>query len=232
MSDDGEDYILEVKTSSNLAHWVDGVPDYYYWQVALYNRFIAKQDKAYVALGIMDNQSLRDPDSWIPTEKNCTLFVLPINQAEVEEKLGMVRDWYDKYIAAGITPDYDPSNPGDVAMWEHLVSLTDSDESIAYLIEEDMKVRDEIAKYEDEFQAYYEEKKRLDAKLKDYLLCHELQAVDSSSGRFRAMISQSTRIEFDEEAMRADGIDPSKYKIFKTTKSFTIKPIKNTKKED
>ena len=229
MADDGEDYILEVKTSSNMDDWVNGVPEYYYWQVALYNEFITHQDRAMVALGIMNEAALKDPESWVPNEGNCVLFHVKIDQDRVRERLQTVREWYEKYIVAGITPDYDPSNPGDVAMWEHLVGLTDAPESIAYLIEEDARLREEIARHEAEIRDYYDEKKRLDAKLKDYLLCHDLQAADSTSGDYRAVISVTTRKELDEEAMKADGIDPAKYKTVKISKTFTIKA---TKKEE
>lgn len=226
MADDGEDYILEVKTSSNMDDWVDGVPEYYYWQVALYNEFITHQNKALVALGIMNPDALRDPDTWTPDEKNCVLFHLKIDQKQVKERLEQVREWYNQYIAAGITPDYDPTNPGDIAMWEHLVGLTDSPDAIGYLIDEDARLREEIARHEAEIMNYYEEKKRIDARLKDYLTCHKLDRADSSSNKYRATISVSFRKEFDEDLMREDGIDPAKYKTVKEVKSFTIKAIK------
>lgn len=226
MADDGEDYILEVKTSANLDDWANGVPEYYYWQVALYNEFITHQDHAWVALGIMNDAAYKDPESWTPCETNCTLFRLEIDQEQVKKRLDQVREWYDKYILAGITPDYDPSNAGDVAMWEHLVSLTDSPESIAYLIDEDARLREEIARHEAEIKLYYDEKKRIDAKLKDYLTCHDMKDANSSSGAYRAMISVSTRVVFDEDLMKADGIDPAKYKTYKEVKTFTIKSIK------
>lgn len=226
MTEDGEDYILEVKTSANLDDWADGVPEYYYWQVALYNEFITHQDHAWVALGIMNDAAYKDPESWTPNESNCTLFRLSIDQESVKERLDKVREWYNKYIVAGVTPDYDPTNAGDVAMWEHLVGLTDSPESIAYLIDEDARIREEIARHEAEIKLYYDERKRIDAKLKDYLSCHDLKVANSTSGEYRAVLSISTRREFDEDLMRADGIDPAKYKTVKEIKTFTIKSIK------
>lgn len=226
MAENGEDYILEVKTSSNMDDWVNGVPEYYFWQVALYNEFITHQDKALVALGIMDEGSIRDPESWTPNDKNCVLFHMKIDQEMVRERLKQVRDWYEQYIVAGVTPDYDPSNPGDIEMWEHLLGLTDSPDAIGYLIDEDARLREEIARHEAEIKEYYAERKRIDARLKDYLTCHELGSVESASKGYRAVISVTTRREFDEDRMRADGVDPAKYKTVKEIKTFTIKAIK------
>lgn len=225
MADDGNNYILEVKTSSNLEDWANGVPEYYFWQVALYNHFITKQDKAYVALGIMNEASLKDPHSWVPNEKNCILYTVKIDQEAVSAKLEEIRAWYDKYIRNGLTPDYNPANKGDVLMWEHLFGLTDDDKTVSALIEEDMDLRTKILMHEAEAKSLYDRKAALDAKLKDYLMGHpEYKGhLVSSSGKYKAVLSESVRTSFDEERMRADGIDPAKYKVEKVSKSFTIK---------
>lgn len=83
MASDGNQYILEVKTSSNMESWLNGVPEYYQWQVGLYNHFITHQDKAYVALGVMNPGALKDPSTWVPSSTNTALFELPIDQGAV-----------------------------------------------------------------------------------------------------------------------------------------------------
>lgn len=120
---DGEEYILEVKTSANLDSWADGVPEYYYWQVALYNYFLTKKDKAYVALGIVNENTYRDYASWVPSTENVALFEMPIDQKQVEEVVEQVKAWYDLYIKAKKTPPADMSNPKDADMYNHLLNI-------------------------------------------------------------------------------------------------------------
>lgn len=80
---DGEDYVLEVKTARDLSGWIDHPPDHYLWQVYLYNHFVTHQDKAYIALGVVNQETYSDPYSWVPSSSNCMLFEVPIDQQAV-----------------------------------------------------------------------------------------------------------------------------------------------------
>lgn len=226
MSDDGECYILEVKTSSNMQSWENGVPKYYFWQVALYNAFVTKQDHAYVALGIMTPESLKDPESWVPSDANTALFNLPIDQEMVEETLGNVREWYDTYVAKGITPDYDPSNPKDVELFEHLVNLTMDEGHMSMLVDQLANVRDELSKEEFRLQPLKNFEENLKTKLKDYMDCHEIDEMSSEQGGYKAILTKSVRTRVDTKKLRDAGIDPEPYTITTETKSFTIKENK------
>lgn len=227
-SEDGNDYILEIKTSSNLDSWKEGVPEYYYWQVALYNHFLCKREKAYVVLGMVNENTYRDHTSWVPNENTVAMFEMPIDQMDVDEKIEAVKKWYYDFVEKGMTPEYDPSNPGDVEMYEHLVNLAQDVEDISNLIEELGEIDNDIAIEESKNLGLYVQRDALRARIKDYLIAHKLSSLDSTSGGYTGKVINQPRTKFNEDLMNEDGIDVSKYKTKSITKSFTVK--KNTKK--
>lgn len=223
MGEDGSNHILEVKTSGNLRSWEDGVPVYYQLQVGLYNHFISKQDKAYVVLGVMTPEVYRDPDAWHPDESNTFLFEMPIDQLEFNEHLREVASWYDRYIGQGVTPPYDPTNPGDVELYNHLLGLTDSGDDVSGLIDEYFELDQDIKTHEGLVKEKVKVKDGLKTRLKDWFDCHDVESLDSKSGQCYASVTVRETSHIDEDLLRADGIDPERYTVTTRTKSFTVK---------
>ncbi len=219
----GQDYILEIKTSSNLDSWINGVPKYYYWQVALYNRFLTHRDHAYVVLGIMDQQAYRDPMSWMPNANTVVMYEMPIDSDEVEQGMAQVRDWYGKYIANGITPDYDPSNPGDVEMYSHLVGLTDDVSSVQSLVDQLGQTEQAIAEYENNKQVLYDQRDLLKVKIKEYLDCHSVSSLDSTTGEYYATLRETHRVRISAQKLIEAGLDPAEYSEDSISKTFSVK---------
>lgn len=222
MTDDGEDFILEIKTSSNMESWIEGVPEYYYLQVALYNHFITKKDKAYVVLGIVNENTYADYHSWIPSENTVALFPLKIDQEEFAKTLDTVREWYDKYIRNGVTPDYDPTNPGDVEMYNHLVSLAMDVDEVRSKLDAYYDVVAAIDNLEAENKDKYDAREELKKTIKDYMEAHRLSALDCAKGG-KATLSSTTKTKLDELAMERDGIDLEKYRKTTYSKTFRFK---------
>lgn len=222
-AEDGNDYILEIKTSGNVDAWAEGVPQYYYWQVALYNHHICHKDKAYVVLGMVNENTYRDHTSWVPNENTVAMFEMPIDTKLVEEAISDVREWYETYIAKGITPEYDPNNPGDVEMYNHLVNLAQDVSEVSKLVELYGEIDERIAEEEAKSVELYAQRDELKARIKDYLVSHSLNSLNSTSGGFVGKVSSQTRTKLDEDRMRDDGIDVDEYRIKTTVKTFTIK---------
>ena len=224
--DDGSDYILEIKTSRNLDSWKEGVPEYYRLQVSLYDHFITKKGKAYVVLGMVDENTYRDVNNWIPNANTVALFEMSVSE-DFDEKLKQVRGWYDTYIMQGITPDYDPTNKGDVEMFEHLCALTRDIETVKGDVARYGDLVNQISQYESSIQNLYDERERLKASLRAYLECHSLSSLgDGGEYEGTVVLGVQNRKEWDEEAMKKDGIDPNKYKVIKQVKTFSYKKRK------
>lgn len=224
MTDDGESYILEVKTSSNMSAWIDGVPEYYYWQVALYNHFLTHQDKAYVALGIVDEETHKDPEKWVPSESNVVLLEVPIDQAEVEKALDEIREWYAELKATHTTPMYDITRINvDVPLYSHLVTVASDESSMKSLIDEVGVLESKISEAMEKVEYLQSQKDNIRSRLKDYLETHEVNTLESETGDYYAVMGKQTRRRVSAQKLRDAGIDPEPFIETTETNTFTIK---------
>ena len=208
---DDEEYILEIKTSINADSWVDGVPEYYYWQVALYNEFLTQKDKAYVGLGLVNSNTYRDSTSWVPNERNVMLFEMPIDREDVRAKIEYVREWYNTYIVNGITPAYDPDNEGDVAMYNHLCNLSKDILEIREDVGRLAELTAQLNAAEAELAQISSAAEDLKASIKSYMVAHNLTQLSKLNGK--ATLSVQTRKYIDRKLLILDGLDPEKYTI-------------------
>ena len=228
--ENGDEFILEIKTTSidHEADWKDWngnytVPDYYRCQVELYNHFIAKKDHAFVAVGFRDKND--KIETWKPTEENTHLIRMEIDQEAFDEKLEDIKAWYARYILAGITPDYNILNEKDVTMWEHLSSITGTADQMQVNVDNLEAVEEKIALKENEIADLYTARDDLRKMIKDYMVSNNVTEIPTNSGKYKAVITQSVRKTIDANALRADGIDPTRYTLVKTVDSFTLKQI-------
>lgn len=226
MTEDGVNYILEIKTSANLDSWKEGVPEYYYWQVALYNEFITQQDKAYVGLGIVEQEDYGHPKDWHPNEDTVVMFKIDIDREEVQARMNDIRYWYDTFIKEGVTPCYDPDNPGDVEMFNHLANLASDPESISEMIDQYFKLDAIVKESERSVKDKAQMRDDLKNKIKAYMDAHKMNELVSASGSCKAGITTTPTISLDREKMIADGIDVTPYEIVSVTKRFTVKKCK------
>lgn len=225
---DGQDYILEVKTSRALESWTEGVPEYYYWQVALYNEFLSRMDKAYVVLGMVDTSTYKDPNSWVANSKTVALFEMPIDREQVQERLKEVEEWYNTYVLNGITPDYDPTNPGDVELFQHLEALAGTIEEMSETLEEYVRISQTIEETEASIKHLYDSRDAMKNLIKQYLDIHELTSLRSTLSDMEGRLSIQTRTSLDEKAMERDGIDLTPYRVTKIVKTFSLKKTKRS----
>ena len=230
IKDDGSTYVLEIKTSANLESWLEGVPEYYFWQVALYNEFITKQDRAYVVLGIVDDATYRNPMTWTPNERTVALYELDIDRDNVSETLDRIRKWYEEFVMEGITPPYDSDNKGDVELYNHLCLLAKDITEMEELAETLGSVDERIAMIEAEHAELYIEQKAFRAQLKEYMSSHNLVSLNGSSKGITAKLTTSYRETLDKEKMMLDGIDPDQYMT--KTEVKTLKVAKNKEKKE
>lgn len=223
---EGEVYILEIKTTSNLDAWSEGVPLQYYWQVALYDYYLAWQDKVYVGLGIMDPEALRDPTTWVPSKDSVALMPLDLDRDVVEGGLDQAREWYHEFIDNFTTPEYDPTNPRDVELYEYLVNLTNEEFVIQNMIDDLMEIRAELKTEEEKLQPLKDKEEMLKTSIKEYMEAHSLDDLDSVTGSCYAVMTSTTRTKINTTKMVNDGLDPDKYLDKTISKSFTIKERK------
>ncbi len=225
--DDGEsvEHILEIKTSANVGAWggqdYGGVPEYYYWQVALYNEFLTQKDVAFVGLGIVDKFAYANPQSWIPSTQTVALYEMPIDREQVRETMARIVEWYGEYILNDVTPPYNPDIPGDVELFEHLKGLTASVDNARENLNRLAEVKKKIQAKELEYTDLKAMEEDLQSQLKDYMDFHGLSELDGDG--CAASLSISERRTVDKAMLVQDGIDPEKYMKVSTVNTFRLK---------
>lgn len=222
LCDDGE-YILEIKTSINMDSWANGVPEYYYWQIALYNEFLTQKDKAFVGLGMVNQNTHRDSTSWVPNERTVALFEMPIDREDVREKMDLIREWYSTYILNNRTPDYNPDVPGDVEMYNHLCNVKRNIEDVQKDLEEMDSLAKSIQNIEDSMADMCAKMEEYKSNIKTYMECNNLSTIETPSGNMVVTLSTQKRSSIDKKLLQADGIDADKYTVTKTVNVFKMK---------
>lgn len=215
VSKDGQDYILEVKTANSVQamNWREHPPEHYLWQVYLYNAFLTKKDKAYMVLGIVDNQAYSNPNTWIPSTQNTYLFEIDIDQQKVSETIDRIRQMYLDTVEKGIsTPATE--HPKDVEILNHLKDIKSSSVEIRALADEYLALRKYNEDYINANKSNVDKEEKLKAKLKDIMNCNNLSKVGKIKVRYQDKVS------FDMKSAEMDGFDWSKYK--RTTKTVVL----------
>lgn len=220
-----DEYILEIKTSGNVGAWTGkehaGVPEYYYWQVALYNEFLTQKDKAFVGLGLVDRNAYANPQCWVPSTQTSALFEMPIDREQVAEGMERVRAWYAEYVLGNVTPPYDPSNDGDRELYEHLAGLVESIDETRARLEELADIDRKLAVAELEHADLTAAKESLQAQLKDWMGYHKVSSLAGEG--CTASLSVSERKTLDKGLLKEAGIDVDKYMKVTSVSTFRLK---------
>lgn len=221
MTSEGEDYILEIKTSANDKAWTDGVPEYYWWQVALYDRFIARKGVAYLARGRVDQSTYSDPESWVPDDGNVTMYRLEFDQGRVEDGLRRAREFWEALKAGRTTPPADLSRSADSSLYNHLCELGACERSFEDILEEYGNIRRQRMEAEDEIKWMVDRESSLKDVICDHMTLNGMEESDSRSGRYVVRMQKSVRKTVDPKLMEEAGIDPAPYlkkTVYKTLK--------------
>lgn len=218
ISRDGQDYILEVKTVRDLSAWDGNIPEHYMWQVALYNHFITKQDVAYFAVGIVTNETYKDPYMWVPNKNNCVLIPVSIDQAKVAETVESLRALRKKMVESRKTLKADLENPHDVELWTHLNDILGDVENLTEVLDEYEEVQMQLESAEAELKPLRDKSDTYKARIKDIMSSCNIAKVRS------LCLSTYERESVDYLKAKADGIDLSPY--IKKTKITTLRRVK------
>lgn len=225
ISNNGTDYILEVKTTSRRSietygNWLNGPPEHYLWQVYLYNHFITKQDKAYFLLGILDDPDYTNPYGWVPNKENCKLIEITIDQQMVSEKLDEVRGIYSDTIQRGISlPCTD--NPLDVEVMTHLRDITGDMTTLTALTTEFKTLKLSNKAYADRNKANTDREKEIGDRIKDIMTTWGMTECAGVS------VTVQHRKSMDFAKAESDGLDLSPYMTDKPISTIKLKQTKD-----
>ena len=109
--------VLEIKTM-NRNRWeeekgdVPDVPQEYLMQAGLYTK-LSGLSKMIFAIALLDEEDYRVPDKWVPSEDNI-VFICKDLPDEMDSWMSECKVWFDEYIKAGYTPDWDDERDADL----------------------------------------------------------------------------------------------------------------------
>lgn len=219
-SPEGKDYILEVKTvhKETLKTWENGdIPEHYKWQAYLYNHFITHQDKAYFAVGIVDNETYANPYGWVPNKDNCLLIPVTIDQEAVAEGIEKVREIRAHLIATGDTLPFDLNDSRDAMIWQHLHDISADVPHLYDLISECEQIHAQVEEHDAEIKEMRDREAMLRERIKDVMASRNLYKASNYT------LTASERKTFDFAKAKADGLDVDQY-----TKTTSYKTLRRT----
>lgn len=86
------------------------IPTEYAYQLGLY-MFLRKINNGLFAVSFIEKQYYANPNAFIPNEKNTYLINFKINNIDsFSKKIDQAREWYQKYILTGISPELTPED--------------------------------------------------------------------------------------------------------------------------
>lgn len=119
--------IIECKTAQEKKRdfWDDNkIPENYRMQAALYAYLSGVDGVTYIAT-FLKPEDYNNPSEVVLNEENTILrqMFLSRDYPEFEEKVyRYVKNWYEKYVLTGISPEYDPNNAQDKKIVTELIN--------------------------------------------------------------------------------------------------------------
>ena len=100
--------ILEIKTCSDRSAWFDEdgktkIPEGYYLQASLY-AVLSDLKKIVFAVAFLEEHDYVEPEKFVPTDDNTLVFM--VDRKDMSEEMAYAKEWYSKYIDAGMTPEW------------------------------------------------------------------------------------------------------------------------------
>lgn len=111
--------IIEIKTTGekNFENWNKfGVPLAYLKQGQLYS-YLMGVDKFHIVATFLKEEDYLEPEKYPIKNRKLKVYSYKVNQAQVIDDIIKVKNWYQKYTASGISPQYDEQKDGELLEW-------------------------------------------------------------------------------------------------------------------
>lgn len=221
--------VLEFKTTKRAEDWVDGPPEYYALQAALY-AWLLDCDDVILVVTILGDGDYEHPEEFVVSAANTTPYPFKISERypDFEERyVEPALAWWREHVETGESPAFDERADAEYLKEMRNASLNPTTD-IDALLDECESLWDVIAAAEAKVAR---EKKRLDTVKKQLKAYAEDNIGDKDTctvekDRVCCKLSKSTKKKVDESAMKVDGIY-EKYLVDAESTRFTV-----TVKED
>lgn len=226
------DTIIEVKTSSNPAKWLDDggcitIPPGYYLQASLYAWIVGARRIEYI-VGFVEPSAYADPDA-VPPHTMRVFEVVPMhidNPAEFDKYLQTAMAFY-RALEEGKTVPPDMTSEIDRKVFRELFAQDLEDETLSALLYSLHQMKDRIAEMTANYSA-------LEAELKN-ILNHKndgekVTICDTSGAEWTYCTTTRNSVSY-AKACKENNIDTSKYTTQTVSETLKMKEPKARKEE-
>lgn len=228
LREDGEEVaILEMKTTKRAEDWLEGTPEYYAMQGALY-AYLLGIPTVIMVCSFLEPRDYEHPEQYVCTVDNTITDEFDIYERfpDFDARIEEAHRWWENHVETGISPDFDEKNRTDAEIIKALLTVTVQKDDLSPLIEEAEALMDEIE------EKVGEQEKRLtvlkDA-IKEYLIEHmdESDKEAVACGKRRVWtVTKGTTSSIDKKALEADGL-LDKYTVSNERFTFRNKEVGN-----
>lgn len=208
--DDNISAVIEIKTTKRAEDWADGkAPIHYSLQAALY-AYLLGVDNIVMVAAFLEDKDYEHPEDFVPSVNNTIIdnFSLAERFPDFEARIGIAIDWWNEYVATGISPDFDEKKDAEILkiLRTNTVSV---DTDIHTLLTEAERLTDEISAVQATVADKENRLKELKELIKEYGI-RQFRDGDSKvsfeTDRYEWTISKSKTKGVDKSALKKDGL--------------------------
>ena len=201
--------VLEMKTTKRSEDWKNDIPEYYALQAALY-AYLLGTDNVIMVASFLEDKDYDKPQNFVPTIENTIAREFKVSERypEFDKKVRLALEWWNKYVATGISPDFDENKDAKILNELRKNNLNPTTE-IEELIKEYEMLKAEI----DKVNATISDKEKRIEKIKEMIKTHAQsqfrdgdEKVEIKGGTYTFTLAKTESIKIDEEKLKADGL--------------------------
>lgn len=221
----GEDYILEIKTTKRAEDWLEGVPEYYKLQAALYT-YLSGLDKFYVTGTFLEASDYEHPEYFIANTQNTKVFEFSLAEEYPNFKKDYVEpvlDFWKKYVETGISPDFDEKKDAEPLRALKTIDISESDTDYKSLTTEFDDVQFKLDQEMNKLQPLIDRQKELKNKIKNLTISNfkdDDKYAELKTPHYVLTLTKAVRSSVDSKKLKSDGLYE---KYSKETETFTLK---------
>lgn len=217
--------VLEMKTTKRAEDWQNDIPEYYALQAALYAYLLGVDDVIMVA-SFLEEKDYKDPSTYKPSAANTITVEFKVSERypDFADKVTQVENWWNEYVATGISPVYDEKKDAEILAALRTNTLS-PETDIEALVAEAEGLKGEL----DEVAASVAEKEKRLKTINDIIKEHAIKQfregdkkVEVKGSTFTWTVSRSETTAIDKDALKADGL-LDKYSKKTETYRMTVK---------
>lgn len=210
-SSDAGDYIVEIKTTKRAEDWLDGVPEYYKLQAALYT-YLSGLDRFVVTGSFLEEKDYEDPSKFVPNSSNTELYDFSLAEEYPHFERDYIQpalDFWAEHVETGISPDFDEKVDAEALKALRTTEVNVSNASFTAMLSEydglQVEIADAMAKLEPKLQRQVELKKAIKAEMQSNFKDGDKYA-EVKTDHFILRMTKQTKQTVDSKKLKADGI--------------------------